>query len=308
MFKKKREKVEISPLKSYEVGRIKENKFWYIKLLLFFGFFGAIIFFLPQISTLYETFIKGSTPVPRGNVTPSNNVVVNNTTEDENVVIDDTKNYFNEDKNTTVNNIVFSAVKLDNNSISFNAKNTLSKNVNLEEANLYFEVYNKTENLLKRFAILGSLKAEESKDYTFSFAGEADYYEILEILEEDYTYIDLTVDDNNVSTLTCTKNNEKIIYTFTNEKLTKIRHTDNVEKSDSSYEEKNTNYKAVYDNNRSKSGITTSYTTEEDTLSFKLSIDYTSNAPKIENRLYFAKDTSPRIVNFKVESWEYECS
>ena len=33
-----------------------------------------------------------------------------------------------------------------------------------------------------------------------------------------------------------------------------------------------------------------------------------NNAPKIENRLYFAKDTSPRIVNFKVESWEYECS
>ena len=40
MFKKKRRgPVEITPLKSYQVGKIKENKFWFIKLLLFFGFF-----------------------------------------------------------------------------------------------------------------------------------------------------------------------------------------------------------------------------------------------------------------------------
>ena len=309
MFKKKkRQPVEISPLKSYQVGQIKENKFWFIKLILFFAFFGAIIFFLPQINELLNSILKTPTPASSGNVTPVNNVVVNNTTEDENTIIDETKNYFNEENSITVNNIVFNSIELENNTISFSAKNTLSKSVDLEEANVYFEVYNKTDNLLKRYAILGSIKAEETKTFTFSFKGEANYYEIKEILEDDYTYIDLTIDDNNVSTLTCIKDSEEVVYTFLDEKLTKIKHTDTIENTNANYEEKKTYYKAVYNKNRSKTGITASFATQDDILNFKLTIDYTKNASKIDERLYFDKDTNPRIVNFKVESWEYECS
>ena len=309
MFKKKRQPVEISPLKSYQVGQIKDNKFWYIKLLLFFGFFCAIIFFLPQINGLYDKFIRGTAPVPSGNTASSNNAVVNNnTTVGENTEIDESKNYFNEDKNITVNNIVFSAIELNNNSISFSATNKLTKTVDLEQQNIYFEVYNKTDNLLKRIAVLGTIKENETKTYNFSFEGEAYYFDILEILEEDYTYIDLSIDDNNISTLTCTKENEKIVYTFTNEKLTKIRHTDSLEKTNDDYETKYNYYKELYNKNNTKTGITSSLSTDDDVLSFKLTIDYTKNASAIEDRLYFAKDTSPRIVNFRVESWEYECS
>jgi hypothetical protein len=309
MFRKKRrEPVEITPLKSYQVGSIKENKFWFIKLLLFFGFFAAIILFLPQINGLYESFIKGPTPVPSGQISPSNNVVTNNTTDDENTVIDEAKNYFNEEKSFSINNIVFSTIELNNNSISFSAKNTLSKTVDLEELNIFFEVYNENDNLLKRIAILGNLKANETNTFSFSFVGEANYYEIKEILEEDYTYIDLSIDDNNISTLTCTKNNEKIVYTFENEKLTKIKHSDNIEKSKDEYDEKYSYYNGLYKNYHSKAGISSSFSTEDEVLNFKLTVDYTKNAPKIEDRLYFSKDTAPRIVNFKVESWEYECS
>ena len=309
MFKKKRRgPVEITPLKSYQVGKIKENKFWFIKLLLFFGFFGAIILFLPQINELYDKFIKSPTPTPNVNPSPSNNVVTNNTTEDENTVKDETKNYFNDEKNITVNNIVFSAIELNNNTISFSAKNTLSNAVNLEEENIYFEVYNKTDNLLKRIAVLGSIKSDETMSFSFSFDGEPEYYQIKEILEEDYTYIDLSIDDNNISTLTCLKDNEKVIYTFNNEKLTKIQHSDNIDKTKDDYKEKYNYYNGLYKKYRSKTGITSSFSSNEEDLNFKLVVDYTKNAPKIEDRLYFSKDTAPRIVSFKVESWEYECS
>ena len=307
MSRKKKEPVEISPLKSYEVGRIKENKFWYIKLLLFFGFFVAIIFFLPQLSSLYDKIIRGSA-MPSSNTSISNNVVTNNTTEEENTIIDETKNYFNEEKEITVNNITFSAINLSNNTISFSAKNIGTNAVDLEQLNLYFEVYNNTDNLLKRIAVLGNVKANEVTNVSFDFEGEAEYFEIKEILEEDYTYIDLSIDDNNISILTCVKGEEKVVYTFNNEKLTKIKHTDNIITSSSNYTERYDYYKKIYDNNRSKPGITTSFTTEDNLLSFKLIIDYSKNASISDNRLYVAKDTAPRIVNFKVESWEYECS
>jgi hypothetical protein len=156
--------------------------------------------------------------------------------------------------------------------------------------------------------VLGTIKENETKTYNFSFEGEAYYFDILEILEEDYTYIDLSIDDNNISTLTCTKENEKVVYTFTNEKLTKIRHTDSLEKTNDDYEKKYNYYKELYNKNNTKTGITSSLSTDDDVISFKLTIDYTKNASAIEDRLYFAKDTSPRIVNFRVESWEYECS
>ena len=307
MFKKKRKVVkETSPLQSYEVGRIKENKYWYIKLLLFFGFFIAIIMYLPNITILYEKYFKGST-VPSGNVNPTNNNVTNNIVPDEGEPEEiEIKYLFSDDKNIEVNDLEFNTIKLNNNSISFNVKNLLSDSVDLEETNVYFEVYDQSDNLLKRIAISGELKDSESKKVSFSFEGEANYYMIKEILEDDYTYISLNY-DNNTSTLTCTNGNSKIIYTFNDEKLTRINHTDTIKKTDNGYDTKYTLYNDLYVSNHTKTGITSNFNVKDDVLNYKIIIDYAKAAEKVNNKFYFDKDTSPRVVSFKVESWEYDC-
>jgi len=43
-------------------------------------------------------------------------------------------------------------------------------------------------------------------------------------------------------------------------------------------------------------------------LTYNIKIDYSSFNSQIENDYYFAKDVSPRVVNFKMESLLYECS
>ena len=309
MRKKKHKIVETSPLQAYTIGKIKENKFGFIKLIILFGLFFVVVFYLPDLSILYQKFIIGGILDPSAANTSNNGNVTNNITNNvtNNIVVDN-KYYFEANRVIEVNNIEFNTIEANNNEISFNAKNLLTTSVDIEKQNIYFELYDENDNLLKRYAILGILKPNEEKIMTFNFDGEANYFDIKEILEDDYTYIDLKYDDNNLSYLICIKNSEKIMYTFLNEKLTKISFSDLVSKQASDYDAKYTLYNEMYVKYRKSDGISAVFNTANNELKYNITIDYTKFEESINNRLLFEKDVSPRVINFKVESWEYECS
>ncbi len=317
MLKKKKNSKDTSPLQSYSVGKIKENKFGFIKIILCFTFFGAVIWFLPDLTIFYQQHIKGyfESLLSGSAPTVSNNTVSNNTTPnnntvgnvENNVVEVENKYYFKDNKSVDVNNLTFSGAKYSQGELTFDVTNKLATSVNLEGTNVYFEVYDSSESLVKRFAILGVLNGNQSKKFTFHVNSPVEYYEVKEILEENYAYVLLEYDDDNISKLMCTRGNEKVLYTFFNEKLIKIDHVDEITKDDKDYDTKYTDYNSLYVKYRSNVGITSSFNVEDKILYYKMIINYNDSTIRPDYRLYFAKDTEPRIINFKVDSWEFDC-
>ena len=158
MFKKKRKvNIETSPLQSYTVGKIKENRFGFIKLIIFFGFFIGIIYFLPEINVLIQKYING---VDVRNETPVNNVVPTNNTENNTIEenkVTETKYYFKDDNTIEVNNLKFSAIKLNNGKVSFAVENMLTTDTDIMTSNIFFEIYDEHDEVVKRYGLLGTM-------------------------------------------------------------------------------------------------------------------------------------------------------
>ena len=312
MMSKKKQKIELnsSPLESVTIGQIKDNKFGFIKVIILFALFIAIIYFLPEINNLYQSFL-GSSSAPSSVNRTINNNTTNNVTkekdEDEEKTVE-LKYNFDEITSVTVNGLNFNDIRITDEELSYTIENKENNAINLDILELFFEVYDKDSNLIRRYAVTGNVDGNSSKIFNFNYDfSNASYYQIKYITQNDYPYVLLDVDDRNTSVLTCEKGNSKIIYTFIDDKLNKIEHVDEFLKEDENYDIMYTFYNELYVKNRSNDGITTTFTTSSKSFKYKMVVDYTKASSKIDNKLYFSKDEKPNIVNFIVESMEYDC-
>ena len=308
----KKVKVDINgkPLEAVTIGEIKKNKFGWIGLVLLFALFIGVIYFLPELQKFYQEYKNGSVPtsISGSNTNTSNNTVVNNTNTNTSNNTVSNMYVFGEDKEVTVGNVTFSSINLsEDNQLTFTIKNTNDSRLNLSKLNLFLEAYDES-TLVNRVAIKGSISSNDSKNFSYKLKASANKYEIKVINEEDYTYIDLNIDDNKVSTLTCTNGDETLVYTFNDEKLTKIKHTANYLKTADNYDEIYSNLNTNVVKYESQDGVNVSLKTNETNLIYTMEIDYSKYTGSISNNYYFKKDTSPRIVNFEVEALLFTCS
>lgn len=289
-----------SPLQAITIGQIKDHKYGWIGTILLFALFIGIVFYLPELFQIFEKYTSAPTaPAPSGNI-------ASNTTirpEDEEKVL----YKINETDKLVFKDIEFNEIAFSNNKVSLKAINKTASVIKLEDYELYLEVYDSSENLLNRFYLNGSVIDDNGEVFTYDIKDGASLFNITELTEDDYDYIDIAIDDNQVSKLTCTKDTEELIYTFKDEKLKQIN-------SKLTYSKDKEDYDYVYSYNSflvseyvDGESITGEFTEEDNSFTFNLSIDYNKNNIDLEEIKYFVKDTSPREVNFKLELLGYSC-
>ncbi|MBE6148571.1 MAG: hypothetical protein E7167_03675 [Firmicutes bacterium] len=312
MGKKKKGGINGAPLQSVTIGEIKKSKYGWIGTILLFCIFGGVIYYLPDITKLYQEYNGTSSTdnkVPGNNTT--NNTVIDSGESDTDTEKTNQFLAFGTDTSFAIDKIEFRDIKMQNGILSFNAVTIGEISVSLNTLNLYIETYDKNTadaNILNTIAIKGIVSPETPLNFSFNVKSGATHFNIKEILEDDYTYIDLTPDENNNIILTCKYEDETLVYTFVDDKLMTIENTVMVSKQDEKYNLKYQEYSSLVNRYGSTTGIKVSLSTNMYNLTYNIKIDYSSFNSQIENDYYFAKDVSPRVVNFKMESLLYECS
>ena len=308
--KNKKATISDTPLEPIAIAQVKESKFGLIGMLFVIGIFVAAIYYLPEIEQLYQVYVKGNTAVlddyPTNNNTSTNNTTNNNDTNDEQNQIDDISYKFGQTSEVIIDSLTFNNIILSGNQLSINIENSTKSNVKLDNQNLFMEIYDVNDNLLNRIWLIGQLESESNLILMYNVKSNADYFKIKVIPESDYTYEDFTIDDDQI-VLTCDKDDEQIIYTFVDEKLTSVKHTETYLKSNSDYDSVYGSLSSLVMTYNGKAGIKTIFNSNETGLNFQFNVDYTTFNLTINNNYYFDSSTSPRVVKFKMESMFFDC-
>lgn len=309
MGKRKKVNIDANPLQSVTIGNVNEKKHGWLFAIFLFGIFLAVVYFLPDIQKLVESFL-GSSSAPTNltnNVT--NNTIVNNivqNTTNNNTEVDE-KYTFADNNTVNLGSVNFIGITQNENNISFSVENTLENSLNVKDLKYFFEVYSEDSTLLATVLIDGTLNPKSTKNYSFSVNGSPYYYSIPVIEEEDYTYLTLDMDAEKKSSLICTNDNDSIIYSFTDDKLTFIENTITYQNTDTEYNDKYTEFSNLVKQYSSINGINATLSTTSSGLVYKVRIDYLIYKESLDNRYYYSRNTTPRKVNFEMEASFFDC-
>lgn len=291
-------KEELKPTVLYT---IKERKVNILAILLLFGLFIGVIYYLPQLNEMYQAYKKGQTTTPVKKPTlPS--------TGDEQKEED--KYRYSRDLAITTEEFTLSNFSLANNVFRFTITNEKSVEADLKNLNYFLEIYSASDKLLKRIKIGEDiLKGNETREYSYAFTDSSiSYFELRPIKEDDYEEITLSKDANNKSILTCTMKNDKIIYNFTNDELTTIAETNTMTNTETNYQSELTKYQNQVNVWTNLPGITNNLNATASNFTYSIIIDVNSaSMDDLNNLNYYKAKTAPKVINFEMNARGYTC-
>lgn len=275
--------------------------FW---LFLIFAIFIVGVIYLPEISQYINNYFNPDVVTPD---TPSDNK--NNTTDDDNKTT--IKEYVISDKPE----IIFEKFKINNivvyeSNISFDIINTSNAILELANYNYFINLYDQNKKLLQRLMLRDEIVSpNETLKVTFSLTDSNVYsLTILSISKDNYPAYVATADENNMATLTCTKDYEKVDYLLNNNKVYAISLLYEVDVDDANFNTLYGTYQAMQVSYNSIEGVSSSIETINNVLSFRTIINLnTIGDEKINLKTFYPKDTDAKVMNFELTSMGYTC-
>lgn len=302
MGKKKKGKVEIkgSPLQAITIGEIKDHKYGWIGTLILFALFLGIVYYLPELFQLYQEYMGNGTVSSM----PINNT--NNTVDPIDEPQEIEKYKFEEKDFLEYDDFDISNIKLEDGTLTYTVTNKNRNKIDLGSYELYFELYNAFGDSEAIYYLEGYIDSGSYQEYSYSAPNSyIEEFSLRVIKEKDYTYFDLPIDSNKASQLTCEKDAQEIIYKFVDEELKEMSDSIIYSSLNSDYNQKYAFYSALASTN--KVGIEASILTSADEFNYSMKIDYIKYTGKLENTHYFAVNSSPREVSFKMTALGFTC-
>ena len=275
--------------------------FW---LFLIFAIFIVGVIYLPEISQYINNYFNPDVVTPD---TPSDNK--NHTTDDDNKTT--IKEYVISDKPE----IIFEKFKINNivvyeNNISFDIINTSNEILELANYNYFINLYDQNKKLLQRLMLRDEVVSpNETLKVTFSLTDSNAYsLTILSISKDNYPAYVATADENNMATLTCTKDYEKVDYLLNNNKVYAINVLYEVGVDDANFNTLYGTYQAMQVSYNSIEGVSSSIETINNVLSFRTIINLNIiGDEKMNLKTFYPKDTDAKVMNFELTSMGYTC-
>lgn len=275
--------------------------FW---LFLIFAIFIIGVIYLPEISQYINNYLNPDVVTPD---TPSDNK--NNTTDDDNKTT--IKEYVIRENPE----IIFEKFKINNivvyeSNISFDIINTSNEILELANYNYFINLYDQNKKLLQRLMLRDEVVSpNETLKVTFSLTDSNVYsLTIISISKDNYPAYVATADENNMATLTCTKDYEKVDYLLNNNKVYAISLLYEVGVDDANFNTLYGTYQAMQVAYNSIEGVSSSIETINNVLSFRTIINLnTFGDEKINLKTFYPKDTDAKVMNFELTSMGYTC-
>ena len=311
MGKKKKNNISWNPLQATTIGKIKQNRFGWIGIILLFGIFFGIIYYLPDLQDIYNKYVLGQN-VTNNTTDIANNEVTNNTTpgnETPTEKPEKIKYTFQDKTSFEFPEFTITNIRLFSNDLSFKITNLVDDNFNLSLKNYFFEFYDEYGGVIQTIYLTGEFADDETKSYKFTI-NEPDAIEkfsLSVLTEDDYPDYEFSEDENNQIVLACTNEYRNITYTISEDKLINTVDNVNYPSSLNDYAKNEEYFKNLYDDFSEQTGYTVSYNVNNNGFTFNNTIDYNLLSASISEDVYFSINTSPKTIRFKMESLGYSC-
>lgn len=310
MARKNKERIilEDIELKPQVIGYTYQKKSNIGRVIIIFVIFLLAVFYINDISVFINNLLGKNTASTIGNNTSKKENDNENKETNPNEVV---YNIYSNTLEIREKALVLNNFNLINNKLTFDIVNDGDVNIDFKDKKYFLETYTSEKTLLERYKvdikdIASKAKVSYSIDINNSF-----YYLVLEEKSiDDYPKVNLEVNDVGVAQVTCTKDYEKIVYTFRNDELTEISHTisendptkDGYYNRYNAYQNKATNYNNI-------EGITATFNSSLNGYSAVIAIDLANvNLSTVEEIYYYGYKEEPKVVKFEMQTYGFNCN
>lgn len=282
----------------------KANVFGMIWIFIIFIIFIAGVIYLPEISAYINSYLNPDVVVPN---TPSKDNKKEDDTKDETSV----KEYkIANDLEITEESFKISNFNIENNTIKFKITNLTSEVLELKDAHYFINLYNDSKKLLQRIYLQDIISPSSEADATYDLSdSSASIISLVKISEEEYPSHIVTVPEEGVATLTCTKNYEKVEYLLNNNKVYVTNLLYEVNTTDANFNNLYNNYQALQTTYNNIEGVSSNITLENGLLSFKTIINLSSvKSDALNLKTIYPFGTDAKVIYFEMTASGYTCS
>lgn len=282
----------------------KANVFGMIWIFIIFIIFIAGVIYLPEISAYINSYLNPDVVVPN---TPSKDNKKEDDTKDEISV----KEYkIANDLEITEESFKISNFNIENNTIKFKITNLTSEVLELKDAHYFVNLYSDNKKLLQRIYLQDIISPSSEADATYDLSdSSASIISLVKISEEEYPSHIVTVPEEGVATLTCTKNYEKVEYLLNNNKVYVTNLLYEVNTTDANFNNLYNNYQALQTTYNNIEGVSSNITLENGLLSFKTIINLSSvKSDTLNLKTIYPFGTDAKVIYFEMTASGYTCS
>lgn len=282
----------------------KANVFGMIWIFIIFIIFIAGVIYLPEISAYINSYLNPDVVVPN---TPSKDNKKEDDTKDETSV----KEYkIANDLEITEESFKISNFNIENNTIKFKITNLTSEVLELKDAHYFVNLYSDNKKLLQRIYLQDIISPSSEADATYDLSdSSASIISLVKISEEEYPSHIVTVPEEGVATLTCTKNYEKVEYLLNNNKVYVTNLIYEVNTTDANFNNLYNNYQALQTTYNNIEGVSSNITLENGLLSFKTIINLSSvKSDTLNLKTIYPFGTDAKVIYFEMTASGYTCS
>lgn len=282
----------------------KANVFGIIWIFIIFIIFIAGVIYLPEISAYINSYLNPDVVVPS---TPSKDNKKEDDTKDETSV----KEYkIANDLEITEESFKISNFNIENNTIKFKITNLTNEVLELKDAHYFVNLYSDNKKLLQRIYLQDILSPSSETDAAYDLSdSSAKVISLVKISEEEYPSHIVTVPEEGVATLTCTKNYEKVEYLLNNNKVYVANLIYEVNTTDVNFNNLYNNYQTLQTTYNNIEGVSSNITLENGLLNFKTIINLSSvKSDTLNLKTIYPFGTDAKVIYFEMTASGYTCS
>lgn len=282
----------------------KANVFGMIWIFIIFIIFIAGVIYLPEISAYINSYLNPDVVVPN---TPSNGNKKDDDTQDDTSVKEYT---ITNELEITEESFKISSFNIENNTIKFKITNLTSEVLELKDEHYFVNLYSDNKKLLQRIYLQDIISPSSETDATYDLSdSSASIISLVKISEEEYPSHIVTVPEEGVATLTCTKNYEKVEYLLNNNKVYVTNLLYEVNTTDANFNNLYNNYQALQTTYNNIEGVSSNITLENGLLSFKTIINLSSvKSDTLNLKTIYPFGTDAKVIYFEMTASGYTCS
>lgn len=309
MAKKNKERVilEDIELKPQVIGYTYQKKSNILRVIIIFIVFGLAVFYINDISVFINDLL-GKNTAPSINNNKVDNKKPNGGDNTENKVV---YNIYSNSLEIKENDITLNNFNFANNLLTFDISNNSNTNIDLSSKKYFIETYTEDKTLLERHKVdIKTIVSGSKVSYELDIQKDFYYLVLEEKKIEDYPVVNLTYDDTSYANITCEKDNETIVYKFSNDELLEIKDT--ISESDTNAN----NYYVRYSSYQSKAmsynnmtGITASFNGSLNGYTAIFALDLQKvNLSGMEEKYYYSYKEVPKVVKFEMQTYGFTCN
>ena len=282
----------------------KANVFGMIWIFIIFIIFIAGVIYLPEISAYINSYLNPDVVVPN---TPSKDNKKEDDTQDDTSVKEYT---ITNELEIAEESFKISSFNIENNTIKFKITNLTSEVLELKDAHYFVNLYSDNKKLLQRIYLQDILSPSSETDAVYDLSdSSAKVISLVKISEEEYPSHIVTVPEEGVATLTCTKNYEKVEYLLNNNKVYVANLIYEVNTTDVNFNNLYNNYQTLQTTYNNIEGVSSNITLENGLLSFKTIINLSSvKSDTLNLKSVYPFGTDAKVIYFEMTASGYTCS